>query len=105
MAKTRKKKPNKTPPKRYYFELPELSERFGCFVTSDTFEGAQAIADAHGVDVIWRVTSPPGIPVPLYAGVIWQKTLAGWRIVPPHEGVCQCPTCSPLANRQGSSIH
>lgn len=72
------------------YELPELSERFGYFVTALDLATAKAIAEEHGVAAIWKVS---GI-IPLFAGKIWSLVDGRWGLVPSDYRCCSCAECA-----------
>lgn len=69
------------------YEIPELSERMGVYVTADDLEDAKRIAREHGCDAVWEVKMFMGM-VPLGTGRIHAYRGGAWEVVPPHAG---CP--------------
>jgi hypothetical protein len=73
------------------YEIPELSHRFGAFVTAETLSDAQRIARENGCDAVWEVELLHGM-VPLLTGHIHAYAGGVWRVVP-KDGPCSCRRC------------
>lgn len=74
------------------YEIPELSERFGCYVTATTLSRAKRIARKHGATAIWEVS---GDFIPLLVGSIYGFDGEHWVVIE-DKGVCTCGRCSGL---------
>lgn len=75
------------------YELPELSERYGAFVTVQGFEQARIAAQKAGASVIWEVERVMGI-IPVATGNIWALIDDAWVKVPDDYRCCNCAECA-----------
>lgn len=77
-----------------FFEIPEMSERFGAFIVVEGLQEAFKVAQEHGASAVWEVVR--GF-VPMPTGRIWGLIDGQWIKVPEDYRCCSCPECAATA--------
>lgn len=84
--------------RKQYFEIPEMSERYGAFVVVEDLQEAFRVAEANDAGAVWEVER--GF-VPMPTGRIWGRVQTGeWIKVPDDYRCCTCAECAASAATQ-----
>lgn len=77
-----------------YYEIPELSDKYGFFVVVEGRQNAQRLAQENGAGAVWEVIR--GF-VPMPTGRIWGLVDGHWIKVPEDYRCCSCAECAATA--------